>query len=324
MRILLACDLEEAHAANVAAFALAIADNFKAHLTVYHAFGRPQATLGDATEEQREGKVLVELSALIKSIKGPSFDDVEISYKADVDYPADGITNEAEAGDYDLVVCGLRERNAGESQFSSLSYKILREVPKNVLAIPPQADFHGVKEIVFATNLDAPDHRVLEELQAWRRNMTADIYVVHVYEGRDQEEEARRILSVWREEFGKRPRNHFELTEGDFATDIGEYVRKRGGDMLVVQSSKKGFFERLFEHSAAEDVAHTTDVPLLVMRGGVGAFGIGWPAGSLAHDAAGATRLHSPARPTPSPHGLQDPRRPLQRVRLRLPEFRNL
>ena len=38
--------------------------------------------------------------------------------------------------------------------------------------------------------------------------------------------------------------------------------------MLVLQSAKRGFFERLFSHSAAEDVAHTTDVPLLVMRGG--------------------------------------------------------
>ena len=266
MRILLACDLED-HAANVAAFALAIADNFKAHLTVYHAFGRPRATIGDATEEQREGIVLQELAALMKSIRGPSFDDVEVRYKADVDYPIDGITNEAAAGDYDLVICGLRERNEGQAQFSSLSYKILREVETNVLAVPPQADFHGIREIVFATNLDEYDHRVLDQLQDWRRNMAADLFVVHLYETKAQEEEARRILGVWREEFGRTARTHFEVMEGDFTLDIGDYVRQRGGDMLVLQSSKKGFFERLFEHSAAEDIAHTTDVPLLIMRG---------------------------------------------------------
>ena len=266
MRILLASDLED-HAANVAAFALAIADNFEAHLTVFHAFGRPQATLGDTPLEQREGMVLKALSELIHSIKGPSFDDVEIHYKADVDYPVDGITNEAKAGNYDLVVCGLREANEGEPQFSSLSYKILREVPTNVLAIPPQATFQGVKEIVFATNLDAPDRRVLDQLQDWRRNMSADLYVVHVWDDADDKAEAQRILSVWREEFAKRPRLHFELMEGDFTADIGDYVRQRGADMLVLQSSTKGFFERVFEHSAAEDVAHTTDVPLLVMRG---------------------------------------------------------
>ena len=266
MRILLACDLEE-HAANVAAFALAIADNFGAHLTVYHAFGRPRVTIGEATVEQREGVVLQELAALIKSIRGPSFADVEVHYRADVDYPIDGITAQAAAGGYDLVVCGLRERNEGQSQFSSLSYKILREVECDVLAIPPQADFHGIREIVFATNLDEPDHRALEGLQAWRRNLGADLFVVHLYETHAQEEEARRILAVWREEFGRAARTHFEVTEGDFALDIGDYVRRRGGDMLVLQSSKKGFFERLFEHSAAEDVAHTTDVPLLVMRG---------------------------------------------------------
>ncbi len=266
MRILLASDLEDT-APNVAAFALAIADNFKAHLTVYHAFGRPQATYGDTPIEEREGMVLIKLRELIKGVQGSSFADVQISYKTHVDYPGEGIVNEARDGKYDLVVCGLREGNEGEPQFTSLSYKILREVPTNVLGIPPTANFHGVKEIIFATNLDAPDHVVLEQLQVWRQNMSADLYVVHVWDDKESEAEARRIMGVWREEFGVRPRLHFELMEGSFTVDIGDYVRQRGGDMLVVQSSTKGFFERIFEHSAAEDIAHTTDVPLLVMRG---------------------------------------------------------
>ncbi len=266
MRILLASDLEDT-AANVAAFALAIADNFKAHLTVYHAFGRPQVTYGDTPVAERESMVIVKLRELIAGVRGPSFADVEISYKADIDYPGDGIINEAGAGKYDLVVCGLRERNEGESQFTSLSYKILREVPTNILGIPPTASFHGVKEIIFATNLDQPDRIVLEQLQTWRQKMSADLYVVHVWDDKDDEAEARRIMMAWRADFGERPRLHFELMEGSFTVDIGDYVRQRGGDMLVVQSSKKGFFERLFESSAADDIAHTTDVPLLVMRG---------------------------------------------------------
>lgn len=266
MRILLACDLEE-HAANVAAFALAIADSFSAHLTVFHAFGRPKATIGEASEEQREGRVLTELRDLITSVKGSSFPDVEIRYKADIDYPVDGITDEAKAGAYGLVICGLRERNEGEAQFSSLSYKILREVDTNVLAIPPQADFHGVREIVFATDLDEHDHAVLDQLQVWRERLSAELFVVHMYETTEQAEDARDILSVWRAEQERSPDTHFEAREGDFTADIGDYVRERGGDMLVLQSAKRGFFERLFGQSAAEDVAHTTDVPLLVMRG---------------------------------------------------------
>ena len=266
MRILLACDLEP-HARNVAAFALAIAAKFEAQLTVYHAFGRPHVSMIDTPVELREGKVLTALTTLIKSVQAPGTAEVELRYKADIDYPVDGIVDEAETGKYDLVICGLRERNEGEAQFSSLSYKILRECPANVLAVPPQADFHGIDEIIFATDLDNEDHDLLDDLQIWRERMDAELFVVHLYEDATQAEEARRILSVWREEHAKTPRTFFETREGDFASDIGDYVRERGGDMLVLESAKRGFFERLFGHSAAEDVAHTTDVPLLVMRG---------------------------------------------------------
>jgi len=135
------------------------------------------------------------------------------------------------------------------------------------LAIPPQADFKGIAEIVFATDLDHADEVVLEQLQEWRQNMTADLFVVNVHEDDKEAEKARTVMSKWRDRYASRPRMHFELMEGDFESDIGAYVKQRGGDMLVMQSHKRGFFKRLFTHSSASDIAHVIEVPLLVMRG---------------------------------------------------------
>ena len=266
MRILLATDLE-ATADNVAAFALAIADNFQAQLTVFHAYGLPHVSYGDATEAEREGKVLIELRKLIDRVKGPSFADVRINYVADIDYPGDGIINHVTDGKYDLLVCGVREPNDSGIQITSLGYRILRETPCHVLAVPPEATFMGVKEIVFATDFHGEDEAVLEELQTWREKMSADLFVVHIWRDEADRERARAVMTQWRERYTSRPRLYFELMEGDFESDIGAYVRQRGGDMLVLESHKKGFFERIFGTSHTESVAHHTEVPLLVMRG---------------------------------------------------------
>lgn len=264
--ILLATDLEPT-AANVAAFALAIADNFKAKLTVYHAFGKPSLKMGDDSDEERSERVQDHLEKFISEVRGTTLTDVIVEFKTDIDYPGDGIIDEVEKGDYDLLVIGLREANDGEEQFSSLSYRLIREADTSVLAIPPQASFQGIQEIVFATDLDHADEVVLEQLQEWRQNMQADLYVVNVHEDDKEAEAARKVMSKWRERYASRPNMHFELMEGDFEDDIGAYVKQRGGDMLVMQSHKRGFFQRLFTHSSASDVANTIEVPLLIMRG---------------------------------------------------------
>jgi nucleotide-binding universal stress UspA family protein len=264
--ILLATDLEDT-SSNVAAFALAIADNFKAKLTVYHAFGKPSLQMGDTSDMMRQDKVEARMRSLISDVRSPGITDVVVNYAADIDYPGDGILNQLEEGDFDLLVIGLREPQEGASQFSSLAFKLLREADTAVLAIPPMATFHGIQEIVFATDLDHADEVVLEQLQSWRQNMGADLFVVNVYDDEQGADEARKVLGKWRDRYASRARMHFELMEGDFENDIGAYVSQRGGDMLVLQSHTRGFFARLFTHSSAADIAHVVEVPLLVMRG---------------------------------------------------------
>ena len=264
--ILLATDLEPT-AANVAAFALAIADNFKARLTVYHAFGKPTLTMGADSDEVRGDRVVKHMKEFIAGIRGASMTDVIVDYKADIDYAGDGILDEIDKGDFDLLVIGLREAKAGGTQFSSLAYRLLREADTTVLAIPPQANFHGISEIVFATDLDHADEVVLEQLQEWRQNMTSDLFVVHVHQDQQEADAARKVMSKWRERYASRPRLHFELMEGEFESDIGAYIKQRGGDMLVMQSHTRGFFSRIFTHSSASDIAHVIEVPLLLMRG---------------------------------------------------------
>jgi len=264
--ILLATDLEPT-AANVAAFALAIADNFKAKLTVYHAFGKPSLQMGDDIDEERSERVQDHLEKFISEVRGTTLTDVVVEFKTDVDYPGDGIIDEVEKGDYDLLVIGLREPKTSGTQFSSLAYRLIREADTSVLAIPPEASFQGIQEIVFGTDLDHADEVVLEQLQEWRQNMQADLYVVNVHEDDKEAEVARKVMSKWRDRYASRPNMHFELMEGDFEDDIGAYVKQRGGDMLVMQSHKRGFFKRMFTHSSASDVAHTIEVPLLIMRG---------------------------------------------------------
>ena len=265
-RILLATDLE-ADSENSAAFALAIAHELDAELTVYHAYGRPDLSQANLTPEEREARVLTKMRELMASVTGPSFGDVVVRYDADVDYPGDGVLGRVADGDFDLLTFGLRGHVANQNQFSGLAQRFFTEADTSILAIPPGATFQGVREIVFASDLDREDEVVLEQLQTWRRAMGAELYVVHVYDDGEDRDRAREVMTRWRDRYASAPNLHFELMAGDFEHDIGAYVRQRGGDMLVLQSHTRGLFGRLFGHSAAEEIAHTVEVPLLVMRG---------------------------------------------------------
>ncbi len=266
--ILLATDLE-ASAPNVAAFALTLAEHFGAELTVFHTFGKPDLSLGARSNEQREETVVRKMREMMAQLSTETNASVVVHYKTDIDYAGDGILNQVEEGQHDLLVIGLRQARDGEAQFSALASRIFREANTAVLAVPPQASYVGINEIIFASDVDREDEVVLENLQEWRQKLGADLFVVHVYENDEDRERARATMNKWRERYASRPRLHFELMAGDFTHDITAYVAQRKGDMLVLQSQVRGLFEQLFTHSSAADVAQNVEVPLLVMRGSV-------------------------------------------------------
>ncbi len=266
--ILLATDLRDT-AANVAAFALAIAESFDARLTVYHAFGQPSLALGDTTLEERRAEILRKQKAMIERMQSSSTDGPEVSYLTSVDYAADGILNAADSGAYDLVVLGMHEDRDGRGQFSELAYTVLKKCETAVLAVPSEATFNGVQEIVFATDLEREDEDPLEQLQAWRRNLNAELFVVHFVEDRAKLGEARSKLGVWRDFYASRPNIHFEIAEGDLDDDIGRYVAQRGGDMLVLETHDRGFFASVFGQNETVEIARSIQVPLLVLHGRV-------------------------------------------------------
>ena len=268
-RVLLATALEPA-ADNAAGFALAIARAFGEPLTVYHAYGKPSAALGSVPPEQRGARVDALMRELVARAAGATgIGDVDLRYAKGVDYAGDGILGELERGDYDLLVLGLRD---GADAFTTVSERMLREAECDLLAVPPRATFHGVSQVVFATDLDDADAVALEKLQRWRERLAAELLVVNVYDSDAGRARAVKRLGQWRERYAARHHTAFEAVAGDFDDDILAYVRRRGGDLLAVQSNPAGFFGGLFGglfgggHTRGL-AQHIVDVPLLVIRG---------------------------------------------------------
>lgn len=264
-RVLLATALDP-EAAPTARFAIAIARAFAEPLTVFHAYGRPSALLRDVPEDERQGAVERHMRELVTAAAGErGTGDVEIRYATSVDYAGDGILAELAAGDYDLLVMGLRD---GAEPFTSVSERMLREAECDLLAIPGHATFQGVERMVFATDLDDADAVALEKLQRWRRNLTAELLVVNIYDSDAMRARARKRLDQWRRRYEHEHHTTFEAVAGDFDDDILGFVRRRRGDLLAVQSNPGGFLQRLFGGGGhtRELAQRVTDVPLLVLR----------------------------------------------------------
>ena len=264
-RVLLATALDP-DAANTAKFALAIARAFGEPLTVYHAFGRPSPSLSGPPDVERRAQVERLMRELVaQAAAGGDLSAVDITYTVSVYYAGDGILAELDRGDYDLLVLGLRD---GADAFTTVSERMLQEAECDVLAVPPGATFQGVDQVVFATDLDDADAVALEKLQRWREHLVAELIVVNVYDSDAGRARAEKRLGQWRRRYEGRRHTTFEAVAGDFEEDILTLVKRRGGEMLAVQSNPGGFFRRLFGGGHTRELAqHVVDIPLLVIRG---------------------------------------------------------
>jgi nucleotide-binding universal stress UspA family protein len=123
------------------------------------------------------------------------------------------------------------------------------------------------------------------------RNTGAELHVVHVFPDgsppsgpnpnmfadftRQAEEEARNLLrkQVWSARVDGGAVSDEHLRVGKLAQEVKALAAQLDADLVVVGSPRVGWLKRLISGSAAEDLVHGASCPVLIMRGGEGA----WP-----------------------------------------------
>ncbi|MCB0578739.1 MAG: universal stress protein [Phaeodactylibacter sp.] len=169
----------------------------------------------------------------------------------------------------DLIVMGTTgQGNLMEKVFGSVSTHVARNAHCPVLLIPGGCRCQGFREIVFASNYDAADESILQQLMEMAGIGPANIHFVHV------EAEAGKPYAVAKVEFEQAVRenmpgigfNSIEIECSDIEEGIVRYAQEIGADLIAVGTLRRGFLENLFHKSVTKRLAFHTTVPLLVLH----------------------------------------------------------
>lgn len=164
----------------------------------------------------------------------------------------------------DLIVMGTHgANNALDKLLGSVTTLTMMQAPCPVLAIPPQAEWKGIKNIAYATDFHPSDEHAVAQLMTLGKAFSAKVHFVHIHTGDD---------SIHIEEMAAPV--HYPYAFSDFTIvhnpsvmdGLEGYLKERSIDLLALFIPRRRMWERLFHTSFSKKMAFHTEVPLLTFR----------------------------------------------------------
>ncbi|WP_299210161.1 universal stress protein [uncultured Dokdonia sp.] len=181
----------------------------------------------------------------------------------------EGLKDIVEKKDIDMVIMGTKgSSNASGVVFGSnaiLTMEKLRNCP--VIAVPEEARFGTLKEIVFPTSYKTHfKHRELHYLTEIAKLTKAAIRIVHLAEDDEldaTQENNKRLL----EESFEDVDYTFHFLHGSAISDAVRYfVESRDSDMIAFINKKHTFFGSIFSRPMVKEIGMYARVPIMALH----------------------------------------------------------
>lgn len=270
-------------AENAAKFAIAMAKQLNASVTVLNAYtvpvAVPAADMGVwpvIDYEDLPGQITSELDTLVEKLIKGSCENQDRSACPPVDYRCEMgtvlqvVQKVSDELDVDLQVMGLSGAG-GLVNFilGSNSMSMIEKGDRPVLLVPYGASFAGIKKIAYAGSLTPDDIRPLEFLCKLASWLDAEVSVLHVIDMRDDLNEGVQAIGVdliaqVKTLTGFKGLNYEPVWNGN--TDQGlEWIAEQHDIGIVsMLHQRHNFLERIFKGSRTKRFARYTTIPLLV------------------------------------------------------------
>ncbi len=216
------------------------------------------------TREDEE-EATIKLEALKDEISKET--SLEIHHKLITGKVANAIVKYADQEDVSYIIMGTSgARDVEEAYIGSNTVQVLEHSTKNVYCIPSKARFHGIRHIVYATNLITEDIRKIQLVCALASEMNAFVKVVHVHHKLNEKK-----FEKFRDEL-KDAVYYSRLTvesfyyDGDVEHGIDTYMNEKEADLLALSSYHRKGIEQLFHRSVTKRLSYMIDYPLIVYK----------------------------------------------------------
>jgi nucleotide-binding universal stress UspA family protein len=270
-------------AENAAHYAIQLAKQIKANVTLCNAFKVPadapmaaQVAWPLVNEEDMEHESDGSLTQLVEKLSNntcnPDSFCPEITFESDKGDVIQVIKEVVKRKPIDLVVMGM----AGAGQLvqwalGSNSKTMIDEADFPVLFVPSVATFHGIKKIAFATTLSSDDLVPLQFLCALAKSIDAEIFVYHIasseskrveeIEGIDQDFQENVVRKLEYKKINYQNIWHSNTHEGLRWIRNNEEV-----DIIAMVHRQHSLVDKLVNGSYVHKLSRFTNIPLLVFQ----------------------------------------------------------
>lgn len=218
-------------------------------------------------------KTLVELESELKDILNAfqQFPNLNITTLCEFGEPVDVVKRIGERNEADLVVMGTKGASGiKKAVFGSVTSSVIQHTALPVLSVPEEAQFNGIKQIVFAADLSKNKKKeLIAPLKSIAVENKAEVSLLHVWgegelpkeENLDSLEEIRNLFKLDGVDISV---NDIEAT--DTIQAIQNFCVERDADLLSVIARHNRFWDHLFHKSVSQELAFALKMPLLTLE----------------------------------------------------------
>jgi nucleotide-binding universal stress UspA family protein len=176
----------------------------------------------------------------------------------------------SESNQTDLIVLGT----TGLQDFltkiiGSTSLKLANQVNCPVILVPRDARFHKIEKIMYASNYESTTPKMVADIIDFAVSLGAAIHFVHV-EDFSAGIENKMTEIVWEELFSLiEDSPSFEVHSiygNDKIEELQKYTEKNNLNLMAFVSKHRNFWENLIHKSVTNNLAVSSNIPMMVMH----------------------------------------------------------
>lgn len=253
---------------NAAKYAVALTKDIPdADITLYHVYSR--ISFATLTSKEEGSRQLVSESALRDVQKKIGEGNNNISCVVEEGSFVESIADYALGNHIDLIIMGI----TGSSRITQVfmgtnTLNVIRHIQIPVMIIPPDAEFTGLKKVVFTSDFKdvartTPFGSLKKILDTFKPhldilNVDSEHYVELTPEFKVEKEAMEDKLGTYNPEFSF-------LRAYDFLEGINQYVETRKMDAIISVPRSHSFLSQLFKTSHTKKLAYYSTVPIIAV-----------------------------------------------------------
>lgn len=169
----------------------------------------------------------------------------------------------------DLLVMGTTGRgNLSRKLFGSVSTAVSQNAHCPVLLVPPQAQYKGFQNILYASNFESLDPLTIKQTVSFARRFNSQLHFVHVgpagENGVDLEKKLFEINYVYAD--ANMPFIFKKIIGENVVESLHDYAFEHRINLFVFVTLHRSFWEELLHHSVSKDMLLHTSTPVLVIH----------------------------------------------------------